>query len=450
MNKRTVSVDFSKKTGKAKPLHALPSGAKQGGAGLSRDISREFSEIGVPFVRLHDVEYPYGSNQFVDIHCIFPDFSKDADSPESYNFAPTDAYIKAIKEAGADVIFRLGESTDMFPVTLYTGLPSDIEKWADICVHILMHYNEGWADGFKYKLSYFEILGGADDVRVFSAERSAYFELYRVCSKKLKERFPKIKVGGYGSGGFYSLNRLNATDTEREYVSFLRDFLKYISAKETAAPLDFLSWYSYPASAEELALYAKYSRVILDEYGFKRTRSYVAGLNTAAFHSADITERADYVSDLASLLIAGGRSELDLAVISDLPTDRSFGKSFITSDGDMIDCPVYHTLLMYGSLYRLGTMYESLGDVRSETYTLASSDGKVGRVMICSRTFSGAIEVRISGRKAVGCKIRRIRAKDASTSRVSAVSADIPLTDKGVVFRADSRAVYLLDIDFSE
>ena len=450
MNKRIVSVDFSKKAGKTKPLHALPTGARQKGAALTRDISREFSEIGVPYVRLHDVEYPYGSNQFVDIHCIFPDFSKDADSPESYNFAPTDAYIKAIKEAGADVIFRLGESTDMFPVTLYTGMPSDIEKWAEICVHIVMHYNEGWADGFKCKLTHFEIIGGADDVRVFSSERSGYFELYRVCSKSLKERFPKIKVGGYGCGGFYSLNRINATDAEREYISFLRDFLKYISAKETQAPLDFLSWYCYAASAEELTLYAKYSRVILDEYGFKRTRSYAVGLNTSAFHSDDISESADYVSDLASLLIAGGRSELDLAVISDLPTDKSFGKSFVTSDRDMTGCAVYHTLLMYGSLYRLGTVYESVGDVRSEMYTLASSDGKKGRIMICCRSFSGAIELRISGKKAVGCKVSRIRARDTGTSRVSVISADIPLGDTGAVFKADSRAVYLVELDFGE
>ena len=139
MTARRISVDFSKKCGKLKPYHAVSEGPRTGGVNLFSDVSREFSEIGIPLVRLHDVEYPYGSNQFVDIHCIFPDFSKDPSDPESYNFAPTDAYLRAIREAGADIIFRLGESTDPFPKKLYAKAPADLEKWASICEHIVMH-----------------------------------------------------------------------------------------------------------------------------------------------------------------------------------------------------------------------------------------------------------------------------------------------------------------------
>ena len=70
MNARSVTVDFTKKSGKIKQLHGLPAGPRGGGVMLSSDLSREFLEIGVPSVRLHDVEYPYGKNQFIDIHCI--------------------------------------------------------------------------------------------------------------------------------------------------------------------------------------------------------------------------------------------------------------------------------------------------------------------------------------------------------------------------------------------
>ncbi|MBI4578450.1 MAG: hypothetical protein HY718_02035 [Planctomycetes bacterium] len=33
----------------------------------------------------------------------------------------------------------------------------DFAKWAKICVNIIRHYNEGWADGFHYNIRYWEI-----------------------------------------------------------------------------------------------------------------------------------------------------------------------------------------------------------------------------------------------------------------------------------------------------
>ena len=35
--------------------------------------------------------------------------------------------------------------------------PKDFQKWAEICEHIIMHYNEGWANGFHYGIKYFEV-----------------------------------------------------------------------------------------------------------------------------------------------------------------------------------------------------------------------------------------------------------------------------------------------------
>ena len=445
MNARRISVDFGKKCGRIKPYHAVSEGSRTGGFNLSFDHSREFSEIGVPLVRLHDVEYPYGSNQFVDIHCIFPDFSKDPDEPESYNFAPTDAYIRAIKETGADIIFRLGESTDPFPKKLYTKTPTDIQKWASICEHIVMHYNEGFAGGYKMNIKQFEIVGGADDPRVFSDSPEEFFELYRVVANRLKERFPRIKVGGYGSGGFYSFNRLNSTEEQKSFVPFLRAFLRYISSPETSAPLDFLTWYCYPATPEELLLHARYARSILEECGHKRVKSYLAGYNTHTYLVDDIQDKPSYAAELASDIISLSRSDVDLAVLADSPLAASRGMTFLTG-APAENCPVYHTLVMYSELYKLGYAAETVGDSRSEIYTLAATSGERHALMIVTRQYSGNLEVKLSGTNATSCRIRRIASRDGSY-RVNSVGASLPVTDNTVAFRADKDAIYFLNFD---
>ena len=40
--------------------------------------------------------------------------------------------------------------------------PRDFAKWARICEHIVRHYNEGWADGFKWNIKYWEIWNEPD------------------------------------------------------------------------------------------------------------------------------------------------------------------------------------------------------------------------------------------------------------------------------------------------
>ena len=445
MKARRINVDFSKKCGKLKPYHAVSQGPRTGGVNLLSDVSREFSEIGIPLVRLHDVEYPYGSNQFVDIHCIFPDFSKDPEDPESYNFAPTDAYVRAIREVGADMILRLGESTDPFPKKLYTKTPDDLQKWASVCEHIVMHYNEGFAGGYKMNLKQLEIFGGADDPRVFSGSPEEFFELYRTVASRLKERFPRIKVGGYGCGGFYSFNRLNSTEEQKSFVPYLRAFLRYISSPETKAPLDFLTWYCYPTTPEELALHARYARSTLEECGHKRTKSYLVGYNTHAYLSDDITERPSYAAELASVIVSLSRSDVDLAILADSPLYASYGKTFLSGDAAE-NCPVYHTLLMYGELYKLGYAAETVGDSRSEIYTLAATSGERHAVMIVTRQYSGNLEVKLSGTSAACCRIRRIASRDG-THAVSSVGATLPVGDNTVAFRADKDAIYFLSFD---
>jgi hypothetical protein len=40
--------------------------------------------------------------------------------------------------------------------------PADFDKWAEICCRIIAHYNEGWGDGFRHGIEYWEIWNEAD------------------------------------------------------------------------------------------------------------------------------------------------------------------------------------------------------------------------------------------------------------------------------------------------
>lgn len=224
--------DFENRIGEIKKLNGINNGPKSGYSGETSkdeweiDATQLYQEMGIPIVRTHDSEYPYGQNRFVDIHCIFPDFTKDVEDESAYNFAYTDKYIEAIVDSGAEVFFRLGESIDHSGNNLYINPPADYEKWAKICEHIILHYNEGWADGFEYDIKYWEIWNEPDNSQNWTGTKEEYFELYKQTAIYLKDKFPDIYIGGYA-----------AANCSAEIIS---EFLQYIKADEEA-PLDFLA-----------------------------------------------------------------------------------------------------------------------------------------------------------------------------------------------------------------
>ena len=97
-----VVVNFGKEIGGIKPLNGVNAGPKT--KVFTYDATDLFKEANIPYSRLHDVEYPYGSGEFVDIHCIFPNFDADVNEPASYRFALTDCYIQAILEEASNAV----------------------------------------------------------------------------------------------------------------------------------------------------------------------------------------------------------------------------------------------------------------------------------------------------------------------------------------------------------
>ena len=254
----TVKVNFESQTVKRiKPLHGMNSGPMT--KVFTYDARPLFKEAGFPFARLHDVEYPYGSGEFVDIPCIFKNFDADETKEENYNFALTDEYLKKCIEVGSEPLFRLGVSIEHAPVKRYTYPPKDFAKWARICEHIIRHYTEGWANGFRWNIRYFEIWNESDScakgsTSTWAGTSEAFNEFYCVSATYLKKCFPHLKIGGCA----YT----------RGYNQFIEDFFKYITSKNERIPLDFYSWHRYFSDVDDIISESKRVDSLLEKYGY--------------------------------------------------------------------------------------------------------------------------------------------------------------------------------------
>lgn len=325
-------------------------GVNNGPRGMfGRDFTRSYKEMGVDFIRTHDFYGP------TDLHEIFPDWEADPTDPKSYSFESSDQKIKTIVDGGFKVLFRLGES--------WGGPrkpPPDFEKCAEVCRRIVMHYNEGWADGFRFGIKYWEIWN-EPDIRLFwTGTPEQFYKLYELVAKKLKKHDATLKVGGPASTG------------SRRY---LEDFLKYL--KEHNVPLDFYSWHFYGGF---IVLYGgdartpqridKRVRSALKQAGFEKTESIcdewnwtvlgpnLRGAGNAAFTTAALIAFQDtsvsiqtrYRGDdhLMGMFLRGGKMDKPAyaykAMRMMLETPKrvrarpSYGKGFAALAGMSPDC----------------------------------------------------------------------------------------------------------------
>ncbi|MBQ4047932.1 MAG: hypothetical protein IJC93_06125 [Clostridia bacterium] len=271
----TVTVDFSRPTGAVKPMHAVNNGPVYKFAADQRITNIDhFRAAGIPYARTHDASFyaTYGGEHTVDVNMIFPNFDADPEDPASYDFCLTDEYLRVIEFAGVKTFYRLGSKIEHWPKKYNTLPPKDFKKWAVICEHIIRHYTEGWADGFRMDIEYWEIwnepdLDPDDSVhkRCWGGTKAQFFEFYDTAARHLKACFPHLKIGGPAIAG---------------NLGWAEEFLAQLSA-----PLDFFSWHIYANEPIQIAERTRAVRALLDRYGFTETESilnewnYVRGWN---------------------------------------------------------------------------------------------------------------------------------------------------------------------------
>ncbi len=442
---KNITVDFGKKCGKIKPLGGMNGAPRSGGVGLPFDFTEEFTNMRVPSVRVGGSSGDYGYNQYINIHSVFPDFSADENLEESYNFLPTDLYLASVKSTGAEIIYCLGESSEPYSKKLYAKPPSDFGKWARICEHIIMHYNEMWANGFKWNLKYFEIWSGADRSECFFGERREFFELYRVTANHLRERFPKIRLGAYCGGGFYALNRIDAGEEMKRYVPFMQDFLSYIGSESSAAPLDFFTWRCFTHNPEELSMHIKYARTYLDNAGFKKTRSIIS--EYAILPKSGVPCLSPTLpASLASVLIMAQKSQVDMMMYSS--ADLSDTKNALFSVEDYRThrrYGAYHVMCAFGELYRLGGALEITPDFRKEVYALAAADDSSSAILLATREYEGKIEIILKDCKYTVCSVKKIKTDEGGRAKI--YNADrLSVASGRILISAKENEVYLIKL----
>ena len=392
-NGRSLVVVTAHKTDRRiKPLHGVNGGPKT--YNFSFDTSKYFKEAGIPFARLHDVEYPLGSGEFVDIHCVFPNFDADPADPASYDFTCTDAYIQAIIDTGCEVFYRLGESIDHGTIKKYIRPPKDDEKWARICEGVVRHYNEGWANGFHHHIRYWEIWNEPENPPMWTGTREDFFRLYSVTANRLKKRFPDIKVGGYASCGFYALTRPKSDAFHQSFVPYFADFLDYISAPATKAPLDFFSWHIYNDDPAEVVRHADYVAKTLKAKGFAHTESCLDEWNYGG-HGFDGMRQIGAACYVGSVLCDLQRAPVDAAMYYDAQPRQRYGGLFQLCT--TTPSKTYYSMKAFGVLYQLRSE-AGISCADGRVRVCAASDGRNVAAILCNGgTDAVSLAVRIDG-----------------------------------------------------
>jgi xylan 1,4-beta-xylosidase len=258
-------VDAATPQGVIRPLHGVNGSSIVAGGTL--DLSAEWRAFAPPLARLHDCHWP--NADVVDLHVVFPNPVADPSLPESYDFARTDELIKALIDAKVGIVFRLGENIEHNKIRKHVHPPKDPARWAAACVGIVRHYNEGWANGFHHDIRYWEVWNEPDNrPAMWSGTDEDYLRLYDATAKALKDRFPKLKVGGPGLGNSGRLvgDKLEPSPLFAKFVKHCRD---------EHVPLDFFSWHCYTSEPRELVRRAHGVRARLDDAGFSKVESHL-------------------------------------------------------------------------------------------------------------------------------------------------------------------------------
>ena len=370
-----VSVDPSAERGVIKPMNAANNGPTE--------MTMEgYKDLRVPFARTHDT--PLGTEyggRCIDINQVFPDFKANPNNPDSYDFTNSDVVLLDIQKAGTRTFYRLGQSIEHQTKKYGIYPPKNYKKWAKICEHIIRHYNEGWAKGFKMGIEYWEIWNEPDldqpddrwktDPRTWAGTMEQFDELYVVTAKHLKKCFPNLKIGG------------PAFANPRKYGP---DFLDYV--KEKGAPLDFFSHHMYHHKPARIVEDVRIIRAMLDEKGFTETESilnewnYNRGWDKAAdFYGRKMRPTVKGAAFVGAVMCACQSEPLDMLMYYDLRPNTIWCGPWESHIYNIR--PPYWPLYYWAELADYGTQVESGCDTE-DIYTCAarSKDGKVRLLIV--------------------------------------------------------------------
>ena len=353
-----LTLDFSQECGKIKPMHGVNNGPLT--EDFAQDASRWFNEAHIPFSRLHDTEYPFGCGEFVDIDCLFKNWNADENDPSNYNFALTDEYLKAIAACGTKIIYRLGSSMEHQAVKAHVHPPKDNLKWARVCEHIILHYNEGWADGLHLGIEYWEIWNEPEEEGQWTGDYYDFFRFFTDVASYLKEKFPHLKIGSPALCSYGD-----------DY--FVPRFYAAITADGKHVPMDFIAWHCYTRDVQTIVKRESIVREVMEKYGYADAESICDEWNYAkdwtnmdeTFHLIDSMVGT---ACTAAVMCAMQKTSCDILAYYDAQMKMenlwnglfARGKAGVHGKAaEVTPKKTYYVFKAFGELYELGTEIKS-------------------------------------------------------------------------------------------
>lgn len=377
----TLKFNLSSNGNKFKILHATNGGPwhKRHAEDQFRSNMEDYKALKIPYSRNHDSAAcgVYGGPHSHDITQIFPDFNANPYMPDSYDFACTDESILVCLEAGTQTFFRLGQTIEHQIKKHETFPPADFKKWAVVCEHIIRHYNEGWADGYRLNIKYWEIWNEADldpddstNKRTWGGTKAQFFELYETAAKHLKTCFPDLLIGGPALA-------------YRE--DWAEDFLSYMSSHQV--PIDFFSWHIYCTEPAPMVWKAEYVHKLLEKYGYGNAQNilnewnYVKGWTDQYLYSMKAIHSMKGAAFMLACMCAAQHSYIDMLMYYDTRPSTFNG---------VFDFYTYEPLKGYFALAWYSVMYSLEKEIPAENsqehvYSLCGTD-KDGKA-VCLLTY---------------------------------------------------------------
>jgi len=376
-----VSADFSRTVREIKPVHGV---GQPPFFGRNYKLFQCLKDAHVPYSRLHDVGGAVsGQDIYVDIPNLFKDFDANPENPASYSFAFTDDLLHALVTNGIAPYFRLGVSIENYVVALGPRKifpPKDNLKWAKICEGVVRHYTEGWANGFKWKIDYWEIWNEPDGEEppesnaMWRGTFKQYLDLYGTAQKYLKAKFPHLQFGAYGSCGFSALCSNWKPERAAHHMRCFNEFMAYI--KEHNCPPDFFSFHCY-GPWRHIEKQANHARRELDKAGLKNVP-----IHLTEWLSAHGVGTAQQAALLADTIVRLQGFPIDLAAVYDARCAPGI-YSPLFDPAKWAPRKAYYGFRAFGDLYALGTE-ASVSCSNREIAALAAvgSDGAAAMMVV--------------------------------------------------------------------
>lgn len=352
-----LKFDLTKEGKKFKILNATNGGPwhKRHANDQYRSNFADYKAARIPYSRNHDsaVQGVYGGPYSHDITYIFPNFDADPYDPDSYDFACTDESILVCLDAGTQTFFRLGQTIEHQIKKHGTLPPKDFNKWAVICEHIIRHYNEGWADGFKLDMPYWEIWNEPDldpddspNKRTWGGTKAQFFDLYEITAKHLKRNFPNLKIGG------------PAVAYREEWAE---DFLCEMQKRNV--PIDFFSWHIYCTEPYDMTAKAERMKALMNKYGYGEAESilnewnYVRGWEEDYVYSLKAIHGVKGAAFTMACICESQQAPIDMLMYYDTRPSCFNG---------VFDYYTYEKLPGYYPLYWYGMLYDCVKEIKAD------------------------------------------------------------------------------------